>query len=330
MPTDPPKISIVIPYYDEIETLPRLVDALDERVVELDNDGRPAEVLIIDDGSRDGSWRRIRELAEDRSWLRPVRLRRNFGQTAALAAGFDRARGEYIVPIDADMQNDPADIPALIDRLEEGFDVVSGWRKKRHDRLLTRRLPSAVANWIIGLAVGLRLHDYGCTLKAYRREVLAPVRLYGEMHRLIPIYAKWAGAEVTEMEVRHHPRLEGRSKYGLGRILKVVLDLLTAKFLSDFSTRPLHLFGPWALLLCTAGVVCGAVTLAQKYLSDVWIHRNPLILLAVLLFIVGIQLLGMGLMAELQVRTYHESQRKTTYVVADEDNGTCAESPESS
>jgi len=249
-------------------------------------------------------------------------LRRNYGQTAAMAAGFDRARGAYIVPMDADLQNDPDDIPMLLAKLEEGFDVVSGWRKERKDRALTRRLPSRIANWVIGKVGGLPLHDYGCTLKAYRREFLAPVRLYGEMHRFIPIYAKWAGARVTEVVVRHHARSEGRSKYGLGRTLKVLLDLMTVKFLGDYSTKPLYLFGRWGFLLCFLGVICGAITLVQKFLSPMnYAHRNPLLLLAVFLFVIGIQLVGMGLLAELQVRTYHESQSKPTYLVAEELEG---------
>jgi glycosyltransferase involved in cell wall biosynthesis len=251
--------------------------------------------------------------------MRLVRFRRNFGQTAAMAAGFERARGAYIVPMDADMQNDPADIPALLRRLEEGYDVVSGWRKDRKDRVVARRLPSRVANWLIGRVGGLRLHDFGCTLKAYRREVLEPVRLYGEMHRFIPLYAKWSGARVTEMEVRHHGRQEGRSKYGFGRSIKVLLDLLTVRFLVDYSTKPLYLFGTWGLALMALGVVSGVVTLAEKFVNPAnFAHRNPLLLLAVMLFVVGMQLLGMGLLAELQVRTYHESQRKPVYLVAEE------------
>lgn len=323
-------LSIVIPYFEEIETLPRLIKALDQLIETLESSDRPSEVILVDDGSRDGSWKPLCALARERPWLRLVRFRRNFGQTAALTAGFDRASGEVIVPLDADMQNDPADVPALLERLDEGYDVVSGWRRKRSDPLLTRRLPSKLANLLIGRLSGLQLHDFGCTLKAYRREVLAPVKLYGEMHRFIPLYAKWAGAEITEMEVQHYPRLEGRSKYGLGRVTKVLLDLLTFRFLSEFSTRPLHLFGPWGIFLCFLGIVSGAITLVQKYVSGAWVHRNPLILLAVFLFVLGMHLLGMGLVAELQVRTYHESQRKTTYLVAEEVNETCAESQDSS
>jgi glycosyltransferase involved in cell wall biosynthesis len=208
----------------------------------------------------------------------------------------------------------------LLEKLEEGFDVVSGWRKNRQDKAVTRRLPSKIANWLIGRVSGVKLHDYGCTLKAYRREVLEPVNLYGEMHRFIPIYAKWAGARVTEQVVRHHPRKEGKSKYGLGRTLKVVLDLVTVKFLGDYSTKPLYFFGKYGLLLCFLGIIAGAITLYQKFFEGAYAHRNPLLLLAVLLFMLGMQLVGMGLLAEIQVRTYHESQQKATYLVAEEVN----------
>jgi glycosyltransferase involved in cell wall biosynthesis len=318
-----PQVSIVIPCFDEEQTIARLCAALDSTVAALAAAGRPTEVLIVDDGSVDGSFARLKEAAAaGRPWLRLVRFRRNFGQTAAMAAGFERARGDYIVPMDADLQNDPQDIPSLLQRLEEGYDVVSGWRRERNDRELGRRLPSRIANWLIGRVGGLKLHDYGCTLKAYRREVLEPVRLYGEMHRFIPLYAKWSGARVTEMVVRHHPRLEGRSKYGVGRTTKVLLDLLTVRFLGDYSTKPLYLFGRWGFLLMGLGVVSGVVTLIEKFVNPLnFAHRNPLLLLAVMLFVVGMQLLGMGLLAELQVRTWHESQRKPVYLVAEEIGG---------
>ncbi|MFH0902426.1 MAG: glycosyltransferase family 2 protein [Pseudomonadota bacterium] len=325
-----PQISVVIPCYNESATVPRLVVALDQLVANLAAAGRTAEVLIVDDGSSDGSWHELASAATGRAWLRLVRFRRNYGQTAAMAAGFARARGMYIVPMDADLQNDPADIPLLVQRLEEGYDVVSGWRRSRQDRALTRRLPSRVANWLIGAIGGLRLHDYGCTLKAYRREVLEPVRLYGEMHRFIPLFAKWAGARVTEQVVRHHPRREGHSKYGLERTLKILFDLLTIKFLGDYSTKPLYFFGRFGVLLCFGGVVCGAITLIHKYAYGSYAHRNPLLVLAVTLFLIGMQFLGMGLLAELQVRTYHESQAKPIYLVAEEVNSPCAGSPECS
>ncbi len=301
--------------------MPRLCAALDAAVAKLEGAGRSVEVIIIDDGSRDEGFRLLKAAATDRPWLRLLRFRRNFGQTAAMAAGFARARGRVIVPMDADLQNDPDDISLLLDRLEEGFDVVSGWRKDRKDRALSRRLPSRIANWLIGWVSGVRLHDYGCTLKAYRREVLEPVRLYGEMHRFIPIYAKWSGARITEQVVRHYPRMEGKSKYGIGRTLKVLLDLATVKFLGDYSTKPLYLFGKCGMLFIAGGVASGVATLIEKFINpENYAHRNPLLLLAVMLFVVGIQLIGMGLLAELQVRTYHESQQKPVYLVAEEVN----------
>jgi glycosyltransferase involved in cell wall biosynthesis len=316
-----PQVSIVIPCFNEEQTVARLCAALDAVVVKLEGAGRPTEVIVIDDGSSDDTFPRLKAAAGSRPWLRLVRFRRNFGQTAAMAAGFERARGAYVVPMDADLQNDPDDIPLLLARLEEGYDIVSGWRKNRQDKALTRRLPSTIANWLIGRVTRVRLHDYGCTLKAYRREVLEPVRLYGEMHRFIPVYAKWAGARITEQVVRHHARQEGTSKYGLGRTLKVLLDLMTVKFLGDYSTKPLYLFGFYGVLCIIFGVISGAVTLIEKFVNGTFAHRNPLLLLAVMLFVVGMQLIGMGLVAELLVRTYHESQHKAVYLVGEEING---------
>jgi len=315
-----PQVSIVVPLYDEEQTIPRLVAALDDVVGKLEGGGRSTEVLIVDDGSRDDSFARLKAAAATRPWLRLVRFRRNFGQTAAMAAGFERARGAYIVPMDADLQNDPDDIPMLLQRLEEGYDIVSGWRKNRQDKALSRKLPSKIANALIGRVTGVHLHDYGCTLKAYRREVLEPVRLYGEMHRFIPVYAKWSGARITEQVVRHHARKEGKSKYGLARTLKVLLDLTTVKFLGDYSTKPLYLFGLWGFTFIGGGFLSGIITLIEKFRNGVYAHRNPLLLLAVMLFVVGIQLIGMGLLAELLVRTYHESLSKPVYLIGEEVN----------
>ena len=312
-------VSIVIPYFEEAATLPRLLEALDASAARLTALGKRSEVVLIDDGSRDGSWAALHAAAAARPWLRLVRLRRNFGQTAAMAAGFRAARGEVVVPLDADLQNDPADIPRLLAKLDEGHDVVSGWRRARRDPFLSRRLPSRIANWLVGRVAGLRLHDYGCTLKAYRRTFLEGISLYGEMHRFIPVFAHWQGARVTELEVTHHARREGRSKYGLGRTFNVLVDLVTLKFLGDFSTKPLYLFGKMGALLCTAGTIAALVTLYEKYFSreQAWVHKNPLFGVAVFLFMLGGQLVMMGLIAELQVRTYHESQRKPIYLVKD-------------
>ncbi len=310
-------LSIVIPCFNEVESLPRLVEALDRFVEGFTADGGTCEVLLVDDGSTDGSRALEAELVAQRPYLRHLQLRRNFGQTAAMAAGFDHARGEVVVPMDADLQNDPEDIPMLLAKLDEGYDVVSGWRRRRKDFWLTRRLPSSVANWVISRVGGLRLHDYGCTLKAYRKDVLQHVQLYGEMHRFIPLHAKWAGARVAEVEVNHHARSQGRSKYGIGRTFKVLLDLITVKFLGDYSTKPLYFFGGLGFLLCLLGVICGGITLVQKFTIDAWVHRNPMLQLAVFLFIVGLLLVFMGLLGELLVRVYHEAQGKPIYLLAE-------------
>lgn len=313
-----PAISLVIPVYNEEESLPALIAALDEAIVPLP---QPVEVVLVDDGSQDRSFEILREAARTRPWMKLVRFRRNFGQTAAMAAGIDHSRGPIIVPLDADLQNDPADIPALLAKLDQGYDVVSGWRKDRKDKALTRRLPSIIANWIIGRVTGVRLHDYGCTLKAYRRWVLEPYALYGEMHRFIPIYASWAGARVTEMVVRHRPRVAGKSKYGLGRVYKVLLDLLTVSFLGGYSTKPIYFFGKPAIVLCSGGLLSAAVFVAQFVKAHVfkvpgeWLQPTTLLLLAVFLFSLGVQLLLMGLLGEVLMRTYYESQNKKTYLV---------------
>jgi len=325
-----PQVSLVLPCFNEKETIPHLLPVLDKTVADLRALGRPTEVIVVDDGSSDGSFAVLKAGAESRRWLQVVELKRNYGQTAAMSAGFDRARGEYIVPMDADLQNDPGDIPAMLEQLEQGHDVVCGWRKNRKDKMISRKIPSKMANWLIGRVTGVRLHDYGCTLKAFRAEYAKGMRLYGEMHRFLPVYARWQGARITEMVVNHRAREHGTSKYGIGRTFKVLLDLITVKFLGDYSTKPLYMFGRPGLLSCFLGIVAAAVALFEKWYSGAWVHRNPLILLAVMLFVVGIQLIGMGLIAELQVRTYHESQAKPIYLVREEVNVPCAESPESS
>lgn len=310
-------VSVVIPLFNEVESLPRLVDAVDASRASLERDGKRVEFIMVDDGSTDGSLLLLRQAAGTRPWLRAISFRRNFGQTAAMAAGFKAARGAVVIPMDADLQNDPADIPRLLAKLEEGYDVVSGWRRHRQDKLVTRKIPSRMANWLIGKVSGVRLHDYGCTLKAYRREFLEPVKLYGEMHRFIPIYAKWSGARVTELEVNHHPRRAGTSKYGLMRTFKVVLDLVTVKFLGDYSTKPLYFFGGLGFLLSTTGVMIALFTLYQKLFTaeHVWVHRNPLFVLSVFFLLLGGQFVMLGLLAELQIRTYHESQEKPIYLL---------------
>jgi glycosyltransferase involved in cell wall biosynthesis len=281
------------------------------------------EIIFIDDGSTDGSYKILTRIAGDNNNVRVIRFRKNFGQTAAMSAGFDHARGHLVIPLDADRQNDPADIPAMIKKLEEGYDVVSGWRKIRHDKALTRLLPSKIANWAIAKITGVKLHDFGCTLKVYRREILDETNLYGEMHRFIPALASWNGARICEMEVNHRPRTAGKAKYGLGRTLKVILDLITVKFLGSFSTKPIYVFGGLGILTFIASILCGIVVLYQKVVSGFSMNRNALFYLTALFITATIQFVLMGLLAEIMVRTYHESQNRPTYVVRDilESNG---------
>ena len=307
-----PQLSVVIPVFNERESLRPLHETLK---LSLDRLGRSYEVLFIDDGSLDGSTALLREIAAVDPNVRLLEFVRNFGQTAAMSAGFDHARGEIIIPLDADLQNDPEDIPRIIAELEAGSDVVSCWRKDRQDPWLTRVAPSHMANWLISWISGVRLHDYGCTLKGYRRDIIKHVRLYGEMHRFIPIFASWAGARVTEMPVKHHARQFGRSKYGIFRTIKVLLDLITIKFLGTFSTKPMYLFGGLGFICFALGVLLAAVTLYQRFFYAVRAHRNPLLLLSVFVFVVGVQFILSGLVAELIVRTYHESQGKRTYIL---------------
>jgi glycosyltransferase involved in cell wall biosynthesis len=316
------QLSVVIPLRDEEENLPRLHPALTSA---LEASGRSYEIVYVDDGSVDKTRVLLKDFAQADHRVKVIGLRKSFGQTGALAAGFDHATGGVIITMDGDLQNDPADIPQLLAKMDEGYDVVSGWRKDRHDPFVTRRLPSMIANGMIGAVTGVRLHDYGCTLKAYRAEVIKGVRLYGEMHRFLPALSNLLGARIAEIPVTHHARRFGRSHYGLGRTLKVMLDLLTVKFLSDFATKPIYVFGGLGLTLCAGGTVAGAVTLWEKYAQGVWVHRNPLILLAVFLFLLGVGFIMMGLLAELVIRTYHESQRKAIYVIRDTENVTAAE-----
>ncbi len=306
------KISIIVPVYNERKNLEPLIAAL-TRV--LDPTGEDYEIVLVDDGSTDGSAGYLETLPEQDRRIRVVQFRRNFGQTAAMAAGFDYAEGSILIPMDADLQNDPEDIPSILSKLREGYDVVSCWRQDRKEPWLTRRFPSKIANRLISRISGVHLHDYGCTLKGYRREVVEHIRLYGEMHRFIPVYASWAGARVTEIPVRHHPRLSGSSKYGLSRTYKLILDLITVKMLGSYSTKPMYFFGGVGLVACAGAFFCALLTLYDKYIGNVKAHNNPLLLLAVFLFLLGIQFILMGLVAELVIRTYFESQSKTPYIV---------------
>jgi glycosyltransferase involved in cell wall biosynthesis len=308
-------ISVVVPVLNEEESLPLLHQRLGEVLA---GSSYSYEILAVDDGSTDRSFEVLRELAAGDEHLRVVRFRRNYGQTAAFAAGFDRARGDVVITIDADLQNDPADIPALLDKIAEGYDVVSGWRVDRQDRFLDRRLPSVAANNLIRWVTGVQIHDNGCSLKAYRREVLKDVHLYGEMHRFLLALAYAAGARVTEIPVRHHPRRFGKAKYGLSRTLKVLLDVLAVRFLMSYSTRPIHVFGLLGLLSFGAGMgMLLYLAIVRLFLLQP-IGDRPLTLLGILLTMLGVQLVTSGLLAELVIRTYYESQGKPIYTVREE------------
>jgi glycosyltransferase involved in cell wall biosynthesis len=306
-------LSLVIPVFNEHDNLPLLFEAIYKTMNELD---RAWEVVMVDDGSWDGSLSVLTEYAlKDPGHVRVISFRRNFGQTAALAAGIDHARGEIIVLLDSDMQNDPADIPIMLAKLDEGYDLVSGWRKVRKDNAITRNLPSSIANRLISLVTGVHLHDYGCTLKAYRRGALEGFRLYGEMHRFIPVFANSVGARITEIPVRHYPRKFGKTKYGLERTVKVILDLFTVKFLVSYASKPIYLFGGTGGLLMVISAFLMTYLLVRRLFFFVSVTGSPLFQTSVMFFILGFQSILMGLIAELLVRTYHESQRKPTYVI---------------
>jgi glycosyltransferase involved in cell wall biosynthesis len=310
--TDTPDISVFLPVFNEEPNLRPLHAKLDQALKAL---GRSAEIVYVDDGSTDGSLKILREIAQNDSRVRVVALRRNYGQTAAMAAGIDAARGKVLIPMDADLQNDPADIARLLDKLDEGYDVVSGWRKNRKDKMVTRKIPSMMANRLISWIGGVPLHDYGCSLKAYRRESLQDVRLYGEMHRFIPIYASWAGASVTEIPVEHHARTMGKSKYGLSRTIKVVFDLITIKFMASYQTKPIYVFGSFGMLAFIISLLSGLYAVFLKFIHKADFVQTPLPVLSIVMFAVGVQFLLMGLLAEMLVRTYHESQAKAIYAV---------------
>jgi len=306
-------LSLVIPVHNEQENLPFLFEAIYQTMNPIQH---LWEVVLVDDGSYDNSLSVLKEYAEkDPEHVRVISFRRNFGQTAAIAAGIDYSKGEIIVLLDADMQNDPADIPAMLEKLDEGHDLVSGWRQDRKDNAFTRNFPSMLANWIISRVTGVYLHDYGCTLKAYRRDVLEGFRLYGEMHRFIPVYASSVGARITEMPIRHHPRKYGKTKYGLERTAKVILDLFTVKFLVAYSSKPIYLFGGTGGLLMVISALTMAYLFVRRVFFFVAISSSPVFLMSAMLFILGFQSMLMGLIAELLVRTYHESQRKPTYTI---------------
>ena len=307
-----PELSLFLPVLDEEENLRPLHAKIQEVLNSL---GKTAEVIYVDDGSTDKSLEILREIAARDERVRVISLRRNYGQTAAMAAGMDAARGEILIPMDADLQNDPKDIALLLAKLNEGYDVVSGWRKNRQDSLVSRKLPSQIANRIISWIGGVPLHDYGCSLKAYRREVIQDVRLYGEMHRFIPIYASWAGARVTEIPVEHHARTRGKSKYGISRTLKVIFDLMTIKFMASYQTKPIYVFGTFGLIAFLLSMFAGAWAFFLKYVEGVSFILTPLPVISIVLLAISMQFFLMGLLAEMLVRTYHESQDKAIYAV---------------
>jgi glycosyltransferase involved in cell wall biosynthesis len=304
-------VTVVIPIFNEEENIPPLYQDLKAFMEEM---GVKYEVIFIDDGSDDSSNEILQSLAQEDKGIKVIQFRKNFGQTAAIAAGVEYAQGEVIVTMDGDGQNDPRDIPRLLDKLGQGYDVASGWRRNRRDPFLSKKFPSALANRLISWLTGVKLHDYGCTLKAYRRDILKDVRLYGEMHRFIPAYASWVGAQIAEIEVTHHPRKFGRSKYGLSRTTSIILDLITILFLQRYSTKPIRLFGGAGMILFALGVFTGLFVLLRKLVwGGVWI--SPMILISFLFITMGVMFILLGLIAEIIIRTYHESQGKPIYVV---------------
>lgn len=315
-------LSIVLPIYNESGNIPHLYTEL---VSVLEATGRSFEIIAVDDGSSDTSYEVLKDLSACDNRLRVVRFRRNFGQTAAFAAGFDRARGDLVITMDADLQNDPADIPKLLAKTDEGYDVVSGWRQDRWKEGLltffTRRIPSATANWLISRVTGVYLHDYGCALKAYCGDVVREIRLYGDLHRFIPAIASYYGVDIAEVPVNYRLRQFGQSKYGIGRTVRVLLDLLTVRFLLSYSTRPIHIFGLLGLLSVFLGVGIGIYLAIIKFFYGAALAERPLLLFAILLVMVGVQLVTMGLLGEMVVRTYYESQNKPIYAVREELGG---------
>ncbi|MGM0365720.1 MAG: glycosyltransferase family 2 protein [Actinomycetota bacterium] len=306
------EISVIVPIYNEEKNIKALSSRLKET---LEGTGLSYEVLLIDDGSRDSSWEEMVKIHQQDNRFRAIKLRRNFGQTAAMSAGFDYCRGEIAVTLDADLQNEPEDIPKLIEEINKGYDVVSGWRKNRKENYITRRFPSRMANWLISFLTGVRLHDFGCTLKAYKKDVIKNTKLYGEMHRYIPALASWMGINVSEVIVSHNPRKHGKSKYGLNRIFKVFLDIITLKFLLSFSTKPIQIFGLFGIIVGTLGGILTLILIIQRIFFLISLGNRPLFILAIFLVFIGIQFITFGLLAELNIRIYHESQQKPIYFV---------------
>ncbi|MCX7679385.1 MAG: glycosyltransferase family 2 protein [Spirochaetes bacterium] len=305
-------ISIILPVYNEEENISlqyqHIVESLKPFALNY-------EIIFVDDGSQDRSVEILQEIARKDKRVKLVIFRRNFGQTAAMAAGIDYSSGDIIVFMDSDLQNDARDIPILIEKIHEGYDVVSGWRKDRKDKLFSRKIPSKIANWLIAKVSGVKLHDLGCSLKAYRGEVLRQIKLYGEMHRFIPVHVSWVGAKITEVPVRHHARKFGKSKYGIKRTFKVLLDLITVKFLGSYSTKPIYVFGGAGILIFLASCISGSAVIFMKLFQGLSMNRNPLLFLTVLLILMSMMCIMLGILAELLIRIYHESQNKAPYTV---------------
>ena len=310
-------ISVVIPAYNEEENIPILYEKLKKVLDSLKED---YEIIFVDDGSTDRTPEILKEISEKDKKVKVIRFRRNYGQTAAMYAGFEHAKGDVIITMDADLQNDPEDIPKLLEKMKEGYDIVSGWRKERKDPFLSRKLPSMIANKIISIVTGVKLHDYGCTLKAYKADIAKRYRLYGDMHRFLPALAKRFGAKITEIPVKHHPRLYGKSKYGIGRTIRVILDIFLVKFLNEYITKPLYVFGGFGFLLFVIGFLIELYLTILKLFFGQDIGHRPLLILGVLLILSGIQLISTGIIAELIIRTYYESKGEKPYVIEEKIN----------
>jgi len=307
-------LSVVIPIYNERESMGKLYENLNEALSKMN---LKYEVLLIDDGSIDGTFNELLKIHRKNKLFKIIRFRKNFGQTSAISAGFNYAEGEVVITLDADLQNDPRDIPVLLNKMNEGYDIVSGWRKNRKDRAVTRRFPSIVANKIISKLTGVRLHDYGCTLKAYRKEVVKNINLYGEMHRYIPAIASWMGVKVTEVPVIHHSRKYGKSKYGVSRTIKVILDIITVKFLLSYSQSPIQMFGLLGLFSGIVGFIVTAYLIIMRLFFNQPLADRPLFILSIFMIFIGVQLITIGLLAEVLIRVYHKVQDRSTYVIKD-------------
>ncbi|RMH79363.1 MAG: glycosyltransferase [Acidobacteria bacterium] len=311
------KLSIVIPAFNEEENVPILYSRLKHVLERLSCE---YEVIFVDDGSTDRTWERLKEVAKKDSRIKLLRFSRNYGQTAAMYAGFQHAKGDVVVTMDADLQNDPEDIPRLLEKMEEGYHIVSGWRRNRKDPFFSRKLPSMIANWLISRVTGVELHDYGCTLKAYRADIIKRLELYGDMHRFLPALTKSLGARVTEIEVRHHPRIHGRSKYGIGRTMRVLLDIMLVKFLNEYLNKPMYIFGTLGFILLFTGLLALSYLVSVKLFMEEDIGKRPLLLLSVLFILAGIQLLSTGIIAELLVRIYYRSKSEKPFIVEEKVN----------